>query len=697
MSDLVFFDAIGSTRETPGHQDLTFLPDGRAAILWSEDLVPRANGDRLMLQLDAAGDPPPAPVTLDTGDMLYSDAVLAALPDGRLVASWRAYDRVAGVENDRVLVQVLDAQGAPQGQPAEFPTGDGYWYDRMLAPTATGFDLVWWDQGYDAAAQSRTDTVIRRQGFDGQGAPDGASTEIGRIPPGQNARIAEMTHLENGNLAVVWTTMRQDARVGGYNQVQADTVFARVFGPDGTPVTGAIAISAPDATSNAGANLVALPGGGFAVLWNEGYSFQEGRTIAARAFDAAGVPAGPVQRADFRSEGLIDAVAMADGRVVIAVDDREYEFSGGIYLTRLNVTLQELGPDMAPLGPPERVLVGDDYGSGVALAAGAGARVGLSWQEGPDRAARLALYDATAFTRLGAGDDAVTMDGTEAGLSAGAGNDTVDGSAAGDAILGGDGDDLLSGAAGDDRIAGEAGRDILLGGAGDDRLLGGAGDDRLIGGDGADTLEGGEGRDILNGGAGDDLIHGRERAGPQFGGGADLSDTILGMEGNDTIDAGPGNDLVWGGADDDLIFGGAGADTLAGQDGADTLAGDAGADELFGGAGNDRLDGGQGFDRLNGGAGADIFAHDSRFLGGSDWIQDYAAAEGDRLFTDRDGAQAGWYQVNIATAPGAGAADVAEAFVIFRPTGQIVWALVDGAGQSAINLQIGDQVFDLLA
>jgi hypothetical protein len=40
---------------------------------------------------------------------------------------------------------------------------------------------------------------------------------------------------------------------------------------------------------------------------------------------------------------------------------------------------------------------------------------------------------------------------------------------------------------------------------------------------------------------------------------------------------------------------------------------------------------------------------------------------------------------------------MAEAFVIFRPTGQIMWALVDGAGQDQITLQLGSQIFDLLA
>ena len=44
---------------------------------------------------------------------------------------------------------------------------------------------------------------------------------------------------------------------------------------------------------------------------------------------------------------------------------------------------------------------------------------------------------------------------------------------------------------------------------------------------------------------------------------------------------------------------------------------------------------------------------------------------------------------------GAGADDVAEALVIYRPTGQILWALIDGAGQDEINLQIAGQIYDL--
>ncbi|MBL4751000.1 MAG: hypothetical protein JKX71_10550 [Amylibacter sp.] len=55
-------------------------------------------------------------------------------------------------------------------------------------------------------------------------------------------------------------------------------------------------------------------------------------------------------------------------------------------------------------------------------------------------------------------------------------------------------------------------------------------------------------------------------------------------------------------------------------------------------------------------------------------------------------------QVNFThTANAAGERSGDEAFVIYRPTGQIMWALMDGAAQAQINIQLDGQVFDLLA
>ena len=62
------------------------------------------------------------------------------------------------------------------------------------------------------------------------------------------------------------------------------------------------------------------------------------------------------------------------------------------------------------------------------------------------------------------------------------------------------------------------------------------------------------------------------------------------------------------------------------------------------------------------------------------------------------GAGSNDFQINVndAVAPSGEAAgddNVQEAFVIYRPTGQVLWALIDGAGQSEINISIGGDIF----
>jgi len=230
---------------------------------------------------------------------------------------------------------------------------------------------------------------------------------------------------------------------------------------------------------------------------------------------------------------------------------------------------------------------------------------------------------------------------------------------------------------------------VTIGTSADELLIGDAGDDRLFGDLGQDTLNGGDGADTLNGGDGDDFIYGGNTA-------DDERDLIYAGAGNDSVDGGYGNDLIYGMGGNDTLAGGFGADELQGQDGNDVITGSALSDLIYGGAGDDFVNGGFGHDRINGGDGADRFYHLGVSDHGSDWVQDYIAAEGDVLLFDGTSATADDFQVNFTETDGAGAAGMAEVFVIYRPSGQILWALVDGADQDQINLNIGGEVFDLL-
>ncbi len=287
---------------------------------------------------------------------------------------------------------------------------------------------------------------------------------------------------------------------------------------------------------------------------------------------------------------------------------------------------------------------------------------------------------------FGSGSEGVT-------LSAGDGHDRIEGGNNGDILIGGTSAFDMS-----DTIEGDDGADEIHGGAGNDLLYGGsAGDQWDVGGD--DTIYGGAGSDTIEGGLYHDLIYGDDGQG-----GADFGDVINGGSGRDTIYGGAGNDYLQGGGQaGDRVHGGTGSDTLIGSSGGDTLAGGQGSDAIYAGQGDDFIAGGAGNDRLHGGMGSDRFHHSGMSHHGTDWIADYLVEDPvEGLIFDRDVLSfagvgtADDFSVTFRDA-GAGDAAIQEAFVVHEPSGQTLWALVDGAAQESILLSVGGTEYDLLA
>ncbi|MEQ9696050.1 hypothetical protein [Shimia sp. SDUM112013] len=396
-----------------------------------------------------------------------------------------------------------------------------------------------------------------------------------------------------------------------------------------------------------------------------------------------------------------------------------------------------------------------DVGAAFVVYGGAGRLAALDAEDG-------AQDGEIDLTLIG---ETLTFDDSNGAIVGTAGNDTLTGTEGDDTLKGLDGDDVLFGLAGNDDIQGGAGNDTISGTAGADRIDGGDGrdmvfldltgtaanaysmavdlargahiiefhsdtdsdvllniedylligdismtlagsdvDNTLTTGSGDDNLRGRGGDDLLSGGDGSDILAGEEGNDTLIGGNTenDLRDVVYGGNGNDSIDGGYGNDELRGDAGNDTIEGGFGADTVIGGAGADILSGSAWSDVIFGGDGDDFVNGGWGHDRVNGGAGADRFFHIGIRDHGSDWIQDYDAAEGDVLVFGIGSATRDQFQINTThtSSPDgerSGDDSTEEAFIIYRPTGQIMWALVDGAGQDSINLMIAGQVYDLMA
>ncbi len=249
----------------------------------------------------------------------------------------------------------------------------------------------------------------------------------------------------------------------------------------------------------------------------------------------------------------------------------------------------------------------------------------------------------------------------------------------------GDSSVTLTGDAGPNALSGTPDNDTISGGAGNDTINGLAGNDTLRGDTGTDSLIGGDGDDLIIGGATED----------------DMRDNIYGGTGNDTLRGGHGNDELRGDAGDDVLSGGFGSDTVIGGTGNDSITGSALGDLLFGSDGNDFINGGFGYDRINGGDGADAFFHIGIFDHGTDFVQDYDKSEGDVLMSGVAGATVDDFQINYAVRERSGDPDIAEAFVIYRPTEQIMWALIDGRGTTGpaaptgVTMQLGGETFDL--
>ncbi|WP_150526695.1 putative Ig domain-containing protein [Roseibium sediminis] len=161
----------------------------------------------------------------------------------------------------------------------------------------------------------------------------------------------------------------------------------------------------------------------------------------------------------------------------------------------------------------------------------------------------------------GTDDRQYAMDqGAFENMQAGAGNNTVWGTAANNVI------------------DGQAGNDVIHGYGGDDTLIGGAGADSLLGGDGNDTVYADADDTWFSGDAGiDTLIYT----------GADNRQYSLAQGAFENAHMGSGNNVVWGTDAANTIDGQAGNDTLFGYGGSDRIIGGAGSDYLVGGAGND--------------------------------------------------------------------------------------------------------------
>jgi Ca2+-binding RTX toxin-like protein len=164
-------------------------------------------------------------------------------------------------------------------------------------------------------------------------------------------------------------------------------------------------------------------------------------------------------------------------------------------------------------------------------------------------------------------------------------------------------DIFISAGAGNDTITGSAGKDTIYAGTGSDKIDGGASKDFLGIFNYTDTVN----TKIIYRNVNSGSITGGSNAGTTFKN-IEQVDFVTGL-GNDEIDisaatirsfvdAGAGNDTITGGASNDSIGAGAGDDNINSGTGNDSIRAGAGNDNIDANTGDDRIDGGEGNDLL---------------------------------------------------------------------------------------------------
>ncbi len=273
------------------------------------------------------------------------------------------------------------------------------------------------------------------------------------------------------------------------------------------------------------------------------------------------------------------------------------------------------------------------------------------------------------------GNDLISLGGSDL-VTAGTGNDTITGGGGNDTITTGSGSNLVNPGSGNDLIS-LGGSDVVTAGTGNDTIVGGGGNETITTGIGSNLVEPGSGNDLISdfgtdivtGGAGVDtvfafghvlaaagtgtlfFINGLNQAsvigggagsvvinagagGGLFAGGSGATNVILAGSGAATIFGGKGSDALFaGGTQADLLIAGSGNETLSGlgSSGNNVFYAGAGDDLLGAGAGSETFIAGHGATTVIGGSGADLYGFINGLAGGSETIEGFDAAKGDRI------------------------------------------------------------------
>ncbi|MDR6757402.1 Ca2+-binding RTX toxin-like protein [Mycoplana sp. BE70] len=253
-------------------------------------------------------------------DLYQSDVV--TLADGGFAVAWGSVpaDGVADV-----LLCVFNADGTLRSK-MEFsvPTQSAQFVPQLTALSDTGFAMVWSGE----TANDDAGIAVRLFDRDGKALGDAATTVNAQTDGDQFA--PQISTLADGGYVIAWTTAGAPGEAGGLS--------LRVYHRDGNATD--LSIDGFNAESQPGYKIVALAGGGFAVVYEAAPAEGDTLGLRMRIFDADGTLQTDAAVAISSGKACLQrnpaVTALADGGFVVAWEGDRHNDADGIALQIFN-------------------------------------------------------------------------------------------------------------------------------------------------------------------------------------------------------------------------------------------------------------------------------------------------------------------------------------------------------------------------
>ena len=402
---------------------------------------------------------------------------VTSLTTGGWVVTW--YSSASGGTSE-IRQRVYGADGQP-GNEIAITDASGLVEKPSVTALPNGRWIVTWNTTDD------NDTTIMQQVFSGSGEAIGDPTAV-NTTSAHSAFEPRTVALTTGGWVVTWLS-RPGAGAQGH-------VFQQVYDSSGQKVGGETRVSSATGEELASPDVVALAGGGWAVVWSR-YESDLDRDVYLQAFDAWGRKSGSETRINTTTDSWQwdpSAAILSDGTVLVTWSSGTD--GSAIFLRRLRIN-----------GDPTAVKIGGGDAASVAEGTRSGAEIGVLSAIDPDQGDvfTFAIVDGQGNPvdhalfeivgdRLRVKANAVldyenpahrvqilkvkatdshggTVIGTITANVTDVARENVVGSPGDDTLIGGSGKDTLNGGAGDDRLCGRAGSDRLTGGSGKDAFV----------------------------------------------------------------------------------------------------------------------------------------------------------------------------------------------------------------------------------